>query len=146
MILAKYLSDEVKLTKLANHNAAGTSPITSSSVDMAGFTGALFFTSFGTAAANNVLVAQQSSDDGSADAFGDLEGTSVASGTSDEDVWLDIINPRKRYLLVVATPGTSSTVESIWCLQYGARALPQDNTTTGTIVGEQHNYPDEGTA
>ena len=146
MILAKYLSDEVKLTKVANHTTSGTTAVTSSSVDMAGFTGALFFTSFGTAAANNTLVAQQSSDDGSADAYADLEGTSVSAGTSDEDVWIDLINPQKRYLLVVATPAGTSTVESIWCLQYGARAVPQDNTTTGTITGEQHNYPDEGTA
>ena len=146
MFIAKFASDEMKLTKLANHNASGTSPITSASVDMAGFTGAWFFTSFGTAASNTTLKAQQSSDDGSSDAFSDLEGTSLTSGTTDEDVWIDIINPQKRYLLVIATPAGTSTVESIWCLQYGARAVPQDNTTTGTIIGEQHNYPDEGTA
>jgi hypothetical protein len=111
---------------------------------MAGYEGVLFLTSFGTAAANNTLLASQ--DVASGGSFTDLAGTSVASGTSDEDVWIDVFRPSKRYVRVEAARGTSSTLESIWAIQYGARKLPVDNTTTGTIAGEAHVSPAEGSA
>lgn len=140
------LSASVKLIKVKDHSAANTTAITSDSVDTAGYEGVIFMTSFGTAATDNTLKAQQSSDDGSADSFGDLEGTSVTSGSSDEDVWIDIYKPRERYVRVVSARGTSSTQESVWAVLYGPRSLPVDNTTTGTIVGEAHTSPAEGTA
>ena len=145
-VISGFLSDAVKLTKIKDHSTAATSEVSSDSVDMLGYDGALFFSSFGTADATNSLKLQQSSDDASTDAYSDLEGTSVASGTSDEDVWIDITQPGKRYLKLIATRGASSTLESMWVIQYKARALPVDNTTSGTIVGEQFNGPAEGTA
>ena len=141
-----FLSNAVKLTKISDPTGAGTSPITSAAVDMSGFDGALFFTSFGTAAANNVLKLQQSDDDAASDAYSDILGTSVASGTSDEDVWVDIMRPGKRYLKLIVTPGTSSTIGDMWVVQYGSTSKPVDNTTSGTITGEQHIGPAEGTA
>lgn len=145
-VISGFLSDCVKITKIADHSTAATSAVTSATVDMAGYDGALFFSSFGTADATNSLKLQQSSDDAASDAYSDLEGTSVASGTSDEDVWIDITNPAKRYLKLVATRGASSTLESMWVIQYKARSVPVDNTTSGTIIGEQFNGPAEGTA
>ena len=118
----------------------------SASVDMAGYEGVLFLTSFGTAATNNYISVQTSSDDGSVDTFTDLTGTKVGATASDEDVWVDVLRPRERYLRVHVELGTSSTVESIWAIQYGARKLPVDNTTTGTIIGEAWVSPAEGTA
>lgn len=140
------LSNDVKVIKVADHSTAATSGVTSASVDTAGYEGVMFLTSFGTAAAGNTLKAQQSSDDGGSDDFSDLAGTSVSSGSSDEDVWLDIYRPGKQYVRVVAARGTSSTLESVWAILYGPRQAPVDNTTTGTIVGELHVTPDEGTA
>ena len=140
------LSSEVKLTKVEDHTAAGTTDVDSASVDMAGFEGVLFLTSFGTAATNNYISVQTSSDDGSADTFTDLTGTKVGATASDEDVWVDVLRPRERYLRVHVELGTSSTVESIWAIQYGPRKLPVDNTTTGTIIGEAWVSPAEGTA
>lgn len=145
-VISGFLSDCVKITKISDHETANTTTITSAAVDMAGYDGALFFTSFGTADATNTCKLQQSSDDASTDAYSDLEGTSVASGTSDEDVWIDITNPGKRYLKFLGLRGASSTLESMWVIQYKARSLPVDNTTSGTIVGEQFNGPAEGTA
>lgn len=142
----KLLSEITKLVKVADHSTAATSDVTSSSVNMAGYGSVLFLTSFGTAAANNTLKVQQSSDDGSTDAYSDLEGSSVSSGTSDEDVWIDVYRPTKQYVRVVAARGTSSTLESIWAIQYEASSLPVDNTTSGTIVGESAINPAEGTA
>lgn len=138
------LSSRVKITKVADHSTAATSAVESTGVDMAGYEGVLFVTSFGTAAANNTIKAAQGADN-SAD-WEDLTGTSVASGTSDEDVWVDVFRPRDRYVRVEIARGTSSTLESIWAIQYGARTAPVDNTTSGTIIGEAHQEPAEGTA
>jgi hypothetical protein len=146
MVVSGYLSDCVKITKIKDHSSANTTAITSDAVDMAGYDGALFLTSYGTAASDNIAKLQQSSDDGGSDDYSDLEGTGTTSGSSDEDIFIDINRPTKRYLKLVAARGTSSTLESIWVIQYKARSLPIDNTTTGTIAGEQHNSPAEGTA
>lgn len=146
-----YLTQNVKITKVADHTAAGTTDVTGASVDMAedgGYDGVVFMTSFGTAAADNLLKAQQSSDDGSADDFGDLEGTGVVSGASpsNEDVVLDIQRPTKRYVRPVAVVDTSSTVESIWAIRYRSREVPLTNSVSGTLICEQHSSPAEGTA
>lgn len=137
------LSNSTKLTKVTDHTSAGTSAVNSGSVDMAGFEGVIFFSSFGTAASNNTVEAAQSTDDST---FADLIGTSVTSGSSDEDVWIDIYRPLERYVRAEFARGTSTTLESIWAIQYGARKQPVDNTTSGTIVGEAHVSPIEGTA
>jgi hypothetical protein len=144
-----FLTEQVKIIKLQDHTTAGTSAVTSDAVDMGqngGFDSVVFLTSFGTAAANNTLKAQQSDDDGSADAYSDLAGTSVTSGSSDEDVFIDIRNVGKRYVKCVSARGTSTTQESVWAILYNAKQLPVDNTTSGTIAGEQHGAPAEGTA
>lgn len=141
----QHLSSAVKLTKVADHTGAGTTDVESSILDMSGYEGVMFFTSFGTAATDNYLKVQQDDANG-AGGMADLAGTKVASGSSDEDVWVDVYRPGKRYVRCIAVVDTSSTVESIWAIQYGARELPVDNTTTGTIIGEQHESPAEGTA
>lgn len=144
-----YFLENHKITKVADHTAAGVTDVTSASVDMAedgGYEGVVFVTSFGTAASDNKLKAQQSSDDGSSDGFSDLADTAVASGSSDEDVMLEIQKPVKRYVKVVAVRGTSSTCESIWAIRYKPRNLPIDNSVSGTQIAEKHHAPAEGTA
>ena len=144
-VMTGYLSDNILLTKVEDHTAAGTADVESASVDMANYTGVVFVTSYGTAATDNGCHIESSSDDGSADTFADLTGTETLSGSSDEDVWIDMRNPRERYVRAECLRGTSTTLESIWAIQYGGRSLPTDNTTTGTIIGEKHNSPAEGT-
>lgn len=139
------LSEDVKITKVADHTTAGTSAVTSSSVDMQDYEGVIFISSYGTAAAGNTAHAEQSSDDGSSDAFADLAGTEVGVSTSDEDVWVEVHRPTERYVRAAFLRGTSSTLESIYAIQYGAKIKPVDNTTAGTIHGESHNSPAEGT-
>lgn len=144
-----FLSKRVKVIKVADHSTAATSAVDSTGVDMAqdgGYEGVMFVTSFGTAAANNTVNAAQSSDNAVADDYTDLAGTSVSSGSSDEDVWIDVYQPTKRYVRLEAARGTSSTLESVWAILYGARTVPVSNVTTGTIVGESHISPAEGTA
>lgn len=146
MFPSGYLSEHIKIQKVQDHTTAGTSTITTDAIDMAGYDGVLVLSSFGTPASNNTVKLQQSSDDGGSDDYSDLEGTSTTSGSSDEDVFVDLKSPSKRYVKAVFTRGTSSTLESIWALLYRARSLPVDNTTTGTIAGETHASPAEGTA
>ena len=141
--MAFQLSNQAKIIKVSDPTADGTTAVNSAGVDMSGYDGVLFLTSFGTAAANNTVNAAQGSDNST---FVDLEGTSVSTGTSDEDVWLDIHKPTDRYVRLEAARGTSSTLGDIWAIQYGARKQPVDNTTSGTIAGELHVSPDEGTA
>lgn len=149
MIPAGLLSSRVKLIKVKDHSTAATSAVNGDGVNMdqdGGYAGVMFFSSFGTAAADNTMNAAQSSDDGSADDYTDLTGTSITSGTSDEDVWLDIYKPTKKYVRAEFARGTSSTLESVWAILYEPRAMSVDNTTSGTIVGEGHISPAEGTA
>ena len=136
-----------RLTKVADHTVAGTDAVESASVDLAGFRGVVFLTSVGTANAGNTLKAQQSSDDGASDGWSDLAGTLVTSGSSDEDLILEVVRPTKRYVRAVVTRGASTTCESIWAIRTGA-STPQlaANSVSGTQVAELHGAPAEGTA
>jgi hypothetical protein len=147
--LGTLLSETVKIVKVADPTADGTSAVRSTALDMhqaPGFQGVLFITSLGTAATGNTIHAEQSDDDAATDAYNALAGTEVSSGTSDEDLWIDIVRPRKRYVEVVITRGTSTTVGDIWAILYHPGEEPVDNTTTGTIAGAAFASPAEGTA
>lgn len=140
------LSNAVKITKVVDQSsAAGTSSAEGAVIDMANYDGCLFMTSFPTAAANNGLKCKMSSasDTGTQ---GDIEGSATASGASDEDHWLDVYRPRKRYLQVVVVRGTSSKLGDVWALQYKGNKRPEDNVTTGTITGEVSVSASTGTA
>ncbi len=144
-----YLTDNVKLLKVLDAVAGGTSTQTSAAVDMqadGGWDGCLFLTSLGTPAADNIMKAQQSDDDAATDAYSDLLDSGVPVGASDEDQFIDIREPAKRYLKAVITRGTSTTVENLWAILYRGRELPFSNVLAGTINGVQLNRPAEGTA
>lgn len=140
------LSNGVLITKIKDTtSAAGSTVLESSVVDMAGYDGILVMTSLGTAAADNILSAKMSSANDTA-TMGAIEGSAVAPGASDEDQWLDIYCPRKRYLQFIVTRATSSKLGDIWAVQYGGRKLPEDNNVSGTIAGEVLVSPSSGTA
>lgn len=127
-VIAKYLTDNVKITKLADHTTAGTSDVTSSELDMAGFDGVVFITSVGTANSGNLVTVYGSDTSGATAAT----TTTCSSGSSDEDLVVDVVNPGFRYLNVVVTRGASTTCESIWAIQYGARSKNQTSDSSGT--------------
>lgn len=137
------LSNEILITCPEATAGAATSTLTTDTIDMAGYEGALCLVKFGTAATDNTVKCSQSSDDSQYD---DLLGTSVTTGASDELVWLDIKAPLERYLRFIILRGTSTTMDSCFVFRYGARQLPCDNTTAGTIAGEAHVSPAQGTA
>lgn len=137
-VISKYLTDNVKFVKIYNHTTAGTSTLTSDEVDARGYSGACFFTSYGTAAANNLVTVHQSATTGTEAASLALK----ASGTSDEDVIVDIIvNPAYPFLKLVASVGTSSTVESMWVVLYGARVKSVSSALSGTAAVAQFDQP-----
>ncbi len=141
------LTRAVKFTKVKDHSAAGTAAITSDGVDCSNYEGVVFITSLSVANATNVIKVQQSDDDGSSDGYSDLLGSQVASGTSDEDLIIEVKRPTKAWVRVVVTPaGSSSTVESIWAIRYGARDLPVENSISGTQKSAAQISPAEGTA
>ncbi len=125
--------------------AAGTTTINGAEVDMQNYEGVLFGIKFGTAAADNQIKAQQDVVTGMAGAA-DLLGTLVAVGASDEILWIDLYRPRERFVRMVALRGTSTTIDWGVAIQYGPKKGPVDNTVAGTIAGELHVSPIEGTA
>ena len=143
--MARNFLSRQKLIKVADHSAAATTDVTTSIVDTAGFEGVVFFSSFGTADATNTVKVQQNSSNQTT-GMADLEGTSVASGTTDEDVIIEIHKPQERYVQAVFARGASSTLESVWACLYGGDDGLAANSTAGTQVAELHNSPSEGTA
>lgn len=136
----------MKFVKVKDHSAASTAAVTSSIVDVAGYKGVVFFTSFGTADATNTIKVQQNTANETT-GMADLAGSSVSSGTTDEDVIIQIHQPEERYLQVVAARGASSTLESIWACLYGGVAVgASGNTLAGTQIAEAYSTPAEGTA
>jgi hypothetical protein len=143
--MARNFLSRQKLVKIKDHSAASTADVTSDIVDTAGYEGVVFFTSFGTANATNTVKVQQNTANQTT-GMADLTGTSVASGSSDEDVIIEIHNPQERYLQVVAARGASSTLESVWAVLYNGTPGVDANSVSGTQIAELHHAPAEGTA
>lgn len=138
-------SENCKIILAKAAQSAGTDAVESDVIDMAGFEGVLFLTRFATANAGNYIKAQQDTAANGA-TMADLAGTKVASGTSDEAVYLDINRPQKRYLRLHVTRTASSALGEIWAILYGPKKAPQTHAVTGTLTGEAHVSPAEGTA
>lgn len=134
-----------KYVKIKDHSAASTAAVTSDIIDMSGFEGVTFVTSFGTANATNSVKVQGNATNTTA-GMADLANTSVASGTTDEDVIIELYKPTLRYLQVVATRGASSTLESVWAHLYGGSSSAARNSVAGTQVAELHVAAGTGTA
>jgi hypothetical protein len=127
------LSSQLKIRRVAAAAGAATTAVNGSAVDMEGFESVVFLGSFGTAAADNTLKAQ-ASDDGST-GWADITGAITAPGGTDGVQFLEVVRPQKRYIRVVATRGTSSTLESMWAIQGLPAVSPVGNSTAGTING-----------
>ena len=143
------LSQNSKITVVANASAAGTSAINSSSVDMTGYDSVMFICTFGTivsAGVQSVNLAQSADDS----TFADLLATSVTVADSDDDkaVWLEVHKPGDRYIrLEVAKATQNSTVEGIIAIQTNHKLnKPPTHDATTVLGGELHISPAEGTA
>lgn len=135
-----------KIVRLKASQTAATSTITSDSVDMAadgGWDEVTFVVDFETAAANNVLKAQSSSDDFDSDTAADIEGTAVTVDTGDTVQRLNIVKPPERYVRASCARGTSTVLGTIYAILSRGRKpyAPSDNYNV-----ERHVSPANGTA
>lgn len=145
------LSDNVKITRVMNAQAASFGDTLESSVlDMANCQGVVFVAAFGTLSAGAVtkIVAQQGDESDGSD-MDDLEGSSVSitAETHDNKVLvLEIKKPAKRYVQVNVIRATANAVvDGVIAIQYGQSKVPitQPESVANT---EQHVSPAEGTA
>jgi hypothetical protein len=129
------LSQLIGIKKVKAQTAAGTTTITSDTVDMQNekADAVCFVTTFNTAAADNILKTEKSSDDS---AWSDVSGGAVAPGASDETQFVDIVSPPTRYVRASCARGTSTILGEIYALLYRLRTQPYDNTIAGTIAGK----------
>lgn len=143
--------EETKLTRVSNAVAAGTTDVNSASVDMQGFDAVAFVVAFGTitAGAATSIKVQQSSDDGSADDWTDLEGTGVTVADDDDNqiAVVDVTHPSKRHLRCVVDRGTqNAVVDGIVAVQYRPDSVPTTHDAATVVGVETHATPAEGTA
>lgn len=147
----KHLTDCVKTVRVSNAVAAGSTDSNGSSVDMQGYDAVRFIALLGTLTTNQVtaLKAQQSSDNGSSDAFADIadSATSPMGDDDDNDMLItDIIRPTERYVRPVVERATANAViDGVIAELYMARDEPatQDATVIDTV---KLVSPAEGTA
>jgi hypothetical protein len=140
-----------KTVRHSNAVAAGQTTITpSAGIDTQGYSHCRFIVLWGTITATGVQSAkvQQSSDDGVADTFADLTGTSVSVADDDDNKMtiIDINNPAERYLKCIISRATAdSVVDGIIAIlsRHDTAPTAQDSTVQGW---EQHDQPAEGTA
>lgn len=132
-------------TVVAAQTANGTSTVTSSIVDTAGYKGVVFFTALSTANATNTIKVQQNTANQTT-GMSDLAGTSVTSGASDEHLIVEVHQPQERYVQVVVSRGASTSVGEIWAVLYDGTTSPSAISLSGTRIAEMHVQPAEGTA
>jgi hypothetical protein len=127
--------------------AAGTSAITSSAVDTAGYDGCLFIVPFGAIVSGAVTSIKVQQCDTSGGSYADLTGTAQTVADTDDDklFYVDVFRPVEQFLKRVVSRATqNATVGGIIALRYRGSVRP---VTQGTNVsGESFNWPAEGTA
>lgn len=144
-------ANQEKTIRVLNAQAAGTSDLTSSAIDTAGWDGVKIYTAFGTITAGAVtsVKLQQSSDDGVADAYADLVGSSVpvADSRSNDVVVHDIYRPKERYIKAVIDRGTqNAVVDGVWAVLYTNRKQPTTDDSATVVARKVLISPSEGTA
>lgn len=144
------LLSNIKITRVLNAVAAGTTDQNGTALDMSGFDGVVFIAAFGALTATQVtqIKAQQDTDSGMGTAQ-DLAGTLVgplADTDGNKLLVLDVYRPRERYVRCVVDRGTANAViDGVVAIQYCGRKMPltQDSTVA---FSESHQSPAEGTA
>ena len=136
---------------LAYTSASDTGDTDTTSVDCAGAEGVLFLVDLGTVSTGGLATCkvQQSSDDGSSDAFSDVEGSSlvnIGDASTIKQLLIEVINPQKRYQRLRITRSVGDVViDGVIAMTFGhkAEAVDQGTTVDGSI---QLVAPAEGTA
>jgi hypothetical protein len=142
------LSSQILVVRLSNGVVAGTSEIDSSTLDTAGYDGAVIVTAFGAITAGSV-VAVKLQDGATTSPTTDVLGSSQAVADTDDNkqVLHDIYRPRNRYLRVVVTRTSQNAVlDGIWAILYRGRKEPIAVDTTSVAATKVLISPAQGTA
>lgn len=144
------IHQQIRMERHSNAVAVGTSTITpSSGINTAGFGTCLFAILWGTITDGPPSIkVQQSDDNGVADAYSDLEDSSVPVAITNDNkiTWVEINRPSKSWLKLIVTRGgvTGAVVDGIIALlgDHYRGNVTQPAEVSG---GEFHDIPDEGT-
>jgi hypothetical protein len=140
----------IKVTRVLNAVAAGTTAQNGSVIDMADYEGVVFLAAFGALTATQVtsLKAQhgdQSNLSDAADLAGTLTGP-MADADSNKTLVLDINRPVKRYIRVVVNRATANAViDGVVAIQYSPKKKPTTNDATTTSATKSVVSPAAGT-
>ena len=148
--MAKELLKTAKFDRVMVAQAAGLTNINGDSVDMTDFESVTFVAAFGAIVATAVtgLKAQQSSDDGAADAFADILGTAIAIADTDDNkiLVLQIRHPTERWVRPVVTRGTANAIIDGVIAIIGEPARPPVTQPADVAASEIHSGAKEGAA
>lgn len=145
-----WLKDAVRVDRVMNAVAAGTTDQNSATVDMQaaeGFDEATFVAAFGTLTATQVtkIKAQESDDDSVWNDSKDSESAAMADADSNKLLAVTV-RPKARYVRCVVDRGTANAViDGVFAFLSKARKQPV--TQSADVVGwETHDYKSTGTA
>jgi len=139
------LHTDVKVTKVMNAVAAGTTDQQSSSVDMVGFTSVSFLASFGALAATAVTSCkiQYSDDDSNWSDYTDVDASDVTKSLDADDdgnkgVIISAVDFKHRYARLSIDRGTADAViDCVFAIQAGAKEKPTTHCATTMLDGSQ---------
>ena len=136
------LSENCKVLMVKVGQAAGTDPIVTDVVDMAGYREVVFIGSITTKNAANFVNLQEDSVSTGAN-LADLAGTKCASNKT--YFKLGLIRPRKRYVAAKITRGVATATGPVWAILFKARQAPI-TSAAADLDEETHLSPIAGTA
>lgn len=144
------IGKNIKITRVLNAVAAGTTAQNSAVIDMQGYDGVVFIGAVGTLTATAVtgLKAQQGQASNLSDGA-DLEGSlaSIPDTGSNGLAIVDIYRPQERYVRAVFSRATANAVlDGITAIQYKGSKAPSTHDATTVIAAKYLNSPAEGTA
>lgn len=147
------LNEFVKVTRVMNAVAAGTTAQNSSVVDMTGWDGVKFILLIGTLSATQVTSLKAQQDvvvgfGGAADLAGTLTGP-FADADGNKCLILDVYRPREPFVRCVVNRATANAViDGVIAIQYGPTAQSSTPAHDSTTVKTSKSLvsPAEGTA
>ena len=130
VLQGEYLSDNIAIDQMTAATTAGTTTITSSALDCAGFDGVMIIAVLGTAATNNTLTLQTGAISTTADTSSIVAAT-ASIGLLVLDTKLD-----KRYIKTKVVRGTSTTIDQVIAIRYKARAKAVAQTAAQNVIAQ----------
>lgn len=140
-------SHSIFIASTTTAGAAGTSAITSSAVDTAGYDGVLFIIPLGAIVSGAVTSLKVQQCDTSGGSYADLTGTNQTIADTDDDkvLYVDVFRPVEQFLKVVVSRATqNATIGGIIAIRYNAGVRPASHGSN--VSGESFHWPIEGTA